>query len=91
MLEEGWVLLAAAVAEMAELVLLLIMAADTWPPLLPTSFLSPGTSGMVSAGWEVVEECLEERPAREWVTACSPWPHTRWWFSQSLCWQKGPQ
>lgn len=35
-------------------------------------------------------------PFRRWSRACAmletwPLPQTRWWFSQSLCWQNAPQ
>ena len=45
---------------------------------------------------EVVEEEVEAGMPRRWSRACAmevTWvlPQTRWWFSQSLCWQNEPQ
>lgn len=63
------------------------------PPPLP---LPPLPAAAAEEEDVEVEEEVEAGMPRRWSRACAmevTWvlPQTRWWFSQSLCWQKEPQ
>ena len=62
------------------------------PPPLPL----PLPAAAAEEEEEEVEEEVEAGMPRRWSRACAmevTWvlPQTRWWFSQSLCWQNEPQ
>ena len=65
------------------------------PPPLPLP-PPPAAAAEEEEEEEEVEEEVEAGMPRRWSRACAmevTWvlPQTRWWFSQSLCWQNEPQ